>query len=182
MENSQHILNPWHISIGDHTPQVVKAVIEIPKGGSMKYELDKESGLLKLDRVIYSSMHYPMNYGLIPQTYFDDGDPLDILVICCSDIVPLCIVDARVIGIMHMVDDQGIDDKILSVAQHDPSLVHINDLSDLPQHQMNELKNFFEGYKALENKKVQVGNMFGKDKGYDCIRRSMELYKEKFKG
>lgn len=181
MENFQYVVNPWHISIGEHTPQIVKAIIEISKGSSMKYELDKESGLLKLDRVIHSSMHYPMNYGLIPQTYFDDGDPLDILVICSLDIVPLCIVDARVIGIMHMVDDQGIDDKIISVAEHDPSLNHINDLKDIPQHHMNELKNFFEGYKALENKKVEVGNMFGKEKGYECIARSIALYKEKFK-
>jgi inorganic pyrophosphatase len=181
MENFQLVGNPWHISIGEHTPQVVKAVIEISKGGSMKYELDKDSGLLKLDRVIHSSMHYPMNYGLIPQTYFDDGDPLDILVICSLDIVPLCIVHARVIGIMHMIDDQGVDDKIISVAQHDPSLNHINDLTDIPQHHMNELKNFFEGYKALENKKVEVGNMFGRDKAYECISRSIKLYKEKFK-
>ncbi|MDQ2862358.1 MAG: inorganic diphosphatase, partial [Bacteroidota bacterium] len=170
----QNVLNPWHLAIGDGAPQVVRAVIEIPKGGSMKYELDKESGLLKLDRVIHSSMHYPMNYGLIPQTYFDDGDPLDILVICSMNIEPLCIVDARVIGIMHMVDDQGIDDKIISVAQYDPSLNHINDLKDIPQHHMNELKNFFEGYKALEDKKVEVGNMLGKEKGYECITRSVE--------
>ncbi|MGN6541515.1 MAG: inorganic diphosphatase [Ginsengibacter sp.] len=181
MENFKNVSNPWHISIGDHTPQVVNAVIEIPKGGSMKYELDKSSGLLKLDRVIYSSMHYPMNYGLIPQTYFDDGDPLDILVLCSMPIVPLCLMDARVIGIMHMVDDQGVDDKILAVAQHDPSLVHINDIKHLQQHQMNELKNFFEGYKALENKKVEVGNMLGKEEAYDCIMRSIKLYKEKFK-
>jgi len=175
------VINPWHTSIGENAPAIVKAIIEIPKGGSMKYELDKDSGLLKLDRVIHSSMHYPMNYGLIPETYFDDGDPLDILVMCSMDIVPLCIVDARVIGIMHMVDDQGVDDKILSVAAFDPSLNHINDLADVPQHHMNEMKNFFEGYKALENKKVEVGNMFGREKAYECINRSIDMYKEKFK-
>lgn len=181
MKHIQSVINPWHISIGKEAPKIVKAIIEIPKGGSMKYELDKESGLLKLDRVIHSSMHYPMNYGLVPQTYFDDGDPLDILVICSMDIVPLCIVEARVIGIMHMEDEMGIDDKILSVAHHDPSMNHINDIKDIPQHHMNELKNFFEGYKALENKKVEVGNMYGKEKAYECINKSIDLYKKKFK-
>mgnify|MGYP001549733753 FL=1 len=104
--NYLNVVHPWHISIGDEAPETVKAVIEIPKGSRMKYELHKESGLLKLDRVIYSSTHYPMNYGLVPQTYFDDGDPLDILVMCSFEIQPLCVVDARVIGIMHMEEDR----------------------------------------------------------------------------
>jgi inorganic pyrophosphatase len=173
-------MNPWHISIGDKTPDIVKAVIEIPKGSRMKYELDKESGLLRLDRVLYSAMFYPMNYGLVPGTYFDDGDPLDILVMCSIDIVPLCVVDARVVGIMHMEDENGTDDKILSVAANDPAFQHIHDLEDIPQHHMHELKNFFEGYKALENKKVKVGNLYGRDKARECVRRSMHLYKEKF--
>lgn len=173
-------LNPWHISIGDRAPEIIKAVIEIPKGCRMKYELDKETGLLKLDRVLYAAMMYPMNYGLVPQTYFDDGDPLDILIMCSIDIVPLCVVDAKVIGIMHMEDENGIDDKILSVAAYDPAFQHFHDLVDIPQHHMNELKNFFEGYKALENKKVNVGNMYGRDKACECVERSMALYKEKF--
>jgi inorganic pyrophosphatase len=180
MKHIQSVINPWHISIGDDAPKIVRAIIEIPKGGSMKYELDKESGLLKLDRVIHSSMHYPMNYGLIPQTYFSDGDPLDILVMCSMDVEPLCIVDARVIGIMHMVDEHGIDDKILSVAHNDPSLVHINNLSDVPAHHMNEMKNFFEGYKMLENKKVEVGEMLGREEAYKCIKSSIDLYNRKF--
>ena len=175
-----NVLHPWHISIGDNAPEIVKAVIEIPKGSRMKYELDKASRLLKLDRVIHSSMHYPMNYGLVPQTYFDDGDPLDILVMCSFEITPLCIVDARIIGIMHMVDDQGTDDKILSVAEHDPAFNHIRDITDIPQHHMDELKNFFEYYKVLENKKVNVGNMYGKEKAYECINRSIKMYKKKF--
>lgn len=159
----------------------MKAVIEIPKGSKMKYELDKPSGLLKLDRVIHSSMHYPMNYGLVPQTYFDDGDPLDILVICSANVTPLCIVDARVIGIMHMEDENGTDDKILSVAHHDPSFDHIDDIKDLPLHTMNELKNFFEVYKMLENKMVKVGNMLGREPARECVTRSIQLYAEKFK-
>jgi len=173
--------NPWHISIGNKAPEVVKAVIEIPKGGRLKYELNKTSGLLAVDRVLFTAMFYPMNYGLVPQTWFDDGDPLDILVMCSIDIEPLCIVDAKVIGIMHMEDENGLDDKILSVAANDPAYHHINDLSDIPQHHMDELKNFFEGYKSLENKKVIVGNMYGRDTAFECIKRSMDLYKEKFK-
>src|SRR5690242_2949586 len=175
-----NVIHPWHISIGEKAPEIVKAVIEIPQGSKMKYELDKDSGLLKLDRVIHSSMHYPMNYGLVPQTFFDDGDPLDILVMCSMSVTPLCIIDARVIGIMHMEDENGTDDKILSVAHHDPSFDHINDLKHLAPHTMNELKNFFEVYKMLENKKVHVGNMMGKDKAKEAIERSIQLYKEKF--
>ena len=174
-------IHPWHISIGDKAPEIIKAVIEIPKGCRMKYELDKATGLLKLDRVLYTAMLYPMNYGLVPHTWFDDEDPLDILVMCSIDIEPLCVVDAKVVGIMHMEDENGIDDKILSVAANDPAYHHINDLEDIPQHHMNELKNFFEGYKALENKKVKVGNMYGRDKAYECVKRSIDLYNEKFK-
>lgn len=177
----KEVTHPWHISIGDDAPQIVRAVIEIPENNRMKYELDKSTGLLRLDRVLYASIYYPLNYGLVPQTYFDDGDPLDILVMCSLEIQPLCIVDAKVIGIMHMQDENGIDDKILSVAANDPAFHHINDISDIPQHQMNELKHFFEGYKTLENKMVKVGDMYGRDKAYECINRSIELYKQKFK-
>ncbi|OQP60183.1 inorganic pyrophosphatase [Niastella vici] len=173
------IKHPWHISIGDRAPDVVKAVIEIPKGSRMKYELDKPSGLLRLDRVLYSAMFYPLNYGLVPQTYFDDGDPLDILVFCSIEVTPLCVVDATVIGIMHMEDENGMDDKILAVAAHDPAYHHVSDLDDIPSYHMEELKHFFEVYKVLEKKKVQVGNMYGREKARECIVRSMELYKEK---
>jgi inorganic pyrophosphatase len=173
--------NPWHISIGDKAPEIVNAVIEIPKGNRTKYELEKKTGLLMLDRVLHSAVYYPMNYGLVPQTYFDDGDPLDILVMCSMDIEPLCIVRARIVGIMHMEDENGIDDKILSAAADDPAFNHINDLSDIPQHHINELRHFFEAYKKLENKTVKVGSMFGRDKAVECVERSMKLYKEKFK-
>jgi len=181
MENQQAVVNPWHISIGDDVPGIVRAVIEIPKGSRMKYELDKQTGLLRLDRVLYSSIYYPMNYGLVPQTYFDDGDPLDILVMCSFEIQSLCVVDARIIGIMHMEDENGIDDKILSVAAHDPAYHHIHDIKDVPEYHMNELKHFFEGYKTLENKIVTAGNMYGKEKAQKCIIRSITMYKEKFK-
>lgn len=127
--------NPWHsVSPGEDAPKVVNAVIEIPKGSNAKYELDKESGLLKLDRVLFSAVHYPANYGFIPQTYCDDNDPLDILVICSVDVEPLCLVEAKVIGVMHMIDGGEVDDKIISVAAHDISVSHTNDISELPEH------------------------------------------------
>jgi len=173
--------HPWHISIGTKAPEIVKAVIEIPKGCRIKYELDKVTGLLRIDRVLYTAMFYPMNYGLVPRTYFDDGDPLDILVMCSLEVEPLCVVDARVVGIMHMEDENGVDDKILSVAANDPAYHHIRDLGDIPQYHMAELQHFFEGYKALENKKVKVGNMYGRDKAYECVRESMRSYEQKFK-
>lgn len=174
------VQHPWHVSIGDKAPEIINAIIEIPKNSSMKYELEKTSGLLKLDRVLYSAVHYPMNYGLVPQTYFEDGDPLDILVMCSMDIEPLCIVEARVIGIMRMEDENGLDDKIVSVADKDPAYMHINDIEDIPKHTLNELKNFFEYYKVLENKKVEVGELLGKEQAYKCVTDSMKLYNEKF--
>lgn len=174
------VQHPWHVSIGDHAPEIINAIIEIPKNSSMKYELEKTSGLLKLDRVLYSAVHYPMNYGLVPQTYFEDGDPLDILVMCSMNIEPLCIVEARVIGIMRMEDENGLDDKIISVADKDPAYMHVNDIEDIPKHTLNELKNFFEYYKMLENKKVEVGELLGKEQAFQCVKDSMRLYNEKF--
>ena len=125
--------NPWH----QVTPQtdradVVKGIIEIPKGNRAKYELDKDSGLLKLDRVLFSSMYYPHNYGFIPQSYCDDRDPLDILILSQIEVVPLCIVEAKVIGVMRMLDNGEADDKIIAVAAGDPSVNHFNDISELP--------------------------------------------------
>ena len=127
--------NPWHsVSNGKKAPEIVNSIIEIPKGSKGKYELDKESGLLRLDRVLFSAVYYPVNYGFIPRTYCDDRDPLDILVICSIDVDPLCIVEAKVIGAMHMIDNNERDDKIISVAKNDMSVNHINDIKELPPH------------------------------------------------
>lgn len=174
------VIHPWHSSIGKKAPEIVNAVIEISKESRMKYELDKETGLLKLDRVLFSAVHYPMNYGLIPQTWFEDGDPMDILVICSMNLEPLCILEARVIGMMHIEDENGIDDKIISVAHRDPAHTHINSVDDLASHTIEELKNFFEYYKVLENKTVKVGELKGKKPATDCIQKAMKLYQEKF--
>ena len=153
------VLHPWHgAHYGNKAPEVVNAVIEIPQGSRAKYEVDKETGLLKLDRVIYSSFHYPVNYGFIPQTLGQDNDPLDILVICSQSIQSLCLVEANVIGNMQMIDQGQVDDKIIAVAAKDPSVNHIKAVDELPAHFIAELKNYFEQYKVLENKKVEIDN------------------------
>jgi inorganic pyrophosphatase len=173
--------NPWHsVKYGENAPEVVTGIIEIPKGSKAKYELDKESGLLKLDRVLFSSVHYPANYGFIPQTFCDDQDPLDILVICSIDVYPMCIIDAKVIGVMQMIDNNEEDDKIIAVAKNDMSVNHLNDISELPPHTLLEIRRFFEDYKKLENKEVIVENFLGREEAYDIIRRSIDLYNSTF--
>jgi inorganic pyrophosphatase len=150
-------LHPWHgIQPGEQAPELVDCIIEIPRGSHQKYELDKESGLLRLDRVLYSAVFYPANYGFIPRTYCDDRDPLDILVLGQHEVVPLCILTARPIGVMQMVDQDEEDDKIIAVHEHDPAFSHYRDISELPQHTLYELQQFFEDYKKLEHKKVRI--------------------------
>lgn len=174
--------NPWHsVSPGAKTPDIVNGIIEIPKGSRAKYELDKESGLLILDRVIYSSVYYPHNYGFIPQTYGDDNDPLDILVLSQIEVVPLCIVPAKVIGVMRMLDNNEEDDKIIAVAERDMSVNHFNDITELPPHFIREVKSFFEDYKKLEHKTVVVEDFQGKDIAINIIEVAFEAYNKKFK-
>jgi inorganic pyrophosphatase len=171
--------NPWHkVSAGDDVPSIVNGIIEIPKNTRAKYELDKESGLLKLDRVLYSSMYYPANYGFIPQTYCDDNDPLDILILSQITVVPMCIVSAKVIGVMRMLDGGELDDKIIAVATNDMSVNHINDISELPEHFFKEIKNFFEDYKKLENKSVEVADFQNAEMAKEVIQKSIEDYKK----
>lgn len=169
--------NPWHqVPTGSQAPEIVTGIIEIPKDSRAKYELDKESGMLKLDRVLFSSMYYPANYGFIPQTYCDDGDPLDILVLSQIAIVPLCLVDAKVIGVMRMLDGGASDDKIIAVANYDMSVSHINSIDELPSHFLRELRFFFEDYKKLENKTVEVEEFQSREKAHEIVRQSMVDY------
>lgn len=175
------VLHPWHgAHYGENAPAIVNAIIEIPQGSRAKYEVDKNTGLLKLDRVIYSSFHYPINYGFIPRTLGQDGDPLDILVLCSQAIQPLCLVEAMVIGNMQMIDSGSMDDKIIAVALKDPSVNHIKDIDSLPPHFINELRNYFEQYKVLENKKVEIDNFQDKQVAQKIIMDAIAFYKETF--
>ena len=177
-----HAFNPWHnVPVGQEAPKIVKAIIEIPKGSKGKYELDKQTGLLNLNRVLFSSVYYPANYGLIPQTYYYDHDPLDILVFCSIDLDPLCTLDARVIGIMHMEDENGPDEKIIAVANDDAGFAHIHKLEDLPPHTRDELQQFFKDYKQLEQKTVKVGEYGNQEEAYKCITDSIKMYHEQIR-
>ncbi len=174
--------NAWHdVSPGDNMPQYVNGIIEIPRGSRAKYELDKESGLLKLDRVLYSSVYYPANYGFIPRSYCDDHDPLDILVLSQIEVVPMCIVPAKVIGVMRMLDQGEADDKLIAVAAGDPSVSHMNDISELPEHFLSELRNFFEDYKKLEKKTVVVEDFLGSELAWQILNDSLRMYEKHFK-
>jgi inorganic pyrophosphatase len=176
-----NVLHPWHgATYGDKTPEIVSALIEIPQGSRTKYEIDKKTGLLKLDRVIHSSFHYPINYGFIPQTLGLDNDPLDILVLCSQSIQPLCLVEATVIGNMQMIDTGDKDDKIIAVATKDPSVNHITEVDELPRHFILELRNYFEQYKVLENKQVQIDAFQSKEEAYEVINEAIAYYREKF--
>ena len=178
----QTVYHPWHgAHYGNKAPDTVNAVIEIPQGSRAKYEVDKETGLLKLDRVIYSSFHYPVNYGFIPQTLGQDNDPLDILVICSQSIHPLCLVEAQVIGNMQMIDQGQEDDKIIAVAAKDPSVNHIKSIDELPTHFFNELKHYFQEYKVLENKKVVIDNFQDMETARKIVTDAIQFYKETFK-
>lgn len=176
--NSMH---PWHnVSPGNVIPTSVNAIIEIPKGSKAKYEIDKESGLMKLDRVLFSSVIYPANYGFIPQTYCDDKDPLDILVLSSVDVYPMTLIEAQVIGVMHMIDNGEQDDKIIAVAKNDMSVNYIKDLSELPPHTMTEIVRFFQDYKALEDKNVTIEQLLDRSYALKVIEESLELYQEIF--
>jgi inorganic pyrophosphatase len=169
-------MNLWH-DIPFGTPEKFTAVIEIPKLSRIKYELDKDTGLIKVDRVLYSPMHYPANYGFIPQTLWDDGDPIDVLVLSHEPFVPGCLVDARPIGTLAMNDSGEDDVKLLAVPADDPRFNGISDISHLEPHSLEEIQHFFRVYKDLQKKKVEVGEWEGPAKAIEQIKKSLETYK-----
>ena len=171
-------MNIWHdISPERITPDSFSAVIEISRGSKNKYELDKETGLLKLDRVLFTSTHYPANYGFIPRTYADDGDPLDVLVLCSETIQPMTLVECKPIGVMKMVDNDSYDEKIIAVPINDPSYCDYNDIKDLPSHYFKEIQHFFQVYKVLEDdKETSVTEISGTKKAKEVIKKSIESY------
>ncbi len=151
-------------------------MIEIGKGSKVKYELDKRSGLLLVDRILFSAVHYPANYGFVPRTFCDDGDPLDVLVFCQEPIAPLSVMRAKVIGVMKMRDEKGEDDKLIAVHADDPEYADFEDVSELPQHRLRELRQFFEDYKNLEHKTVVVSDPLGREEALDVLYDAVELY------
>jgi len=161
--------------------EVVNVIVEISKGSKNKYELDKKTGLIKLDRVLYSAMHYPLDYGLIPRTYCDDGDPLDVLIISTEPLLPGALAEVRVIGAFKMIDSGEQDDKLIGVVAEDPRLKHIKDIADVGEHLLKEIKHFFEHYKDLQGKKVEVKEFLGKEEALKILEDSIALYNEKFK-
>jgi inorganic pyrophosphatase len=170
-------MNAWHdLDPGSNIEQGFLAVIEIPKGSKNKYEMDKKTGMLILDRVLYSAVHYPANYGFVPRTYCDDGDPLDVLALGQEPVHPLCIVRCRAIGVMTMVDEKGQDDKIIAVQSDDPEFSEYTDISELPRHKMQELERFFLDYKILEKKQVRVETRGGHLDAFNIIYSALDLY------
>lgn len=175
------IKHPWHEApSGSNPPEFVNGIVEISTGMRTKYEVDKDTGLLKLDRVLYSAVFYPANYGFIPRSLGEDMDPLDIMILCREPIQPLCLVPSRVVGVMRMVDQGLADDKILAVAENDANTRHLKDIQELATHFKLELKEFFESYKKLENKTVTVPEFQGKDVALEIIKKALEFYKTKY--
>jgi len=167
----------WHdISPGEHLPQEFFAVIEIPLRSSVKYELDKQSGLIKLDRVLYSAVYYPANYGFIPQTLAEDDDPLDVLVLCQEAVVPLTVIQARAIGLMTMIDAGKKDHKVIAVATQDPEYNSYREASEMPEHRLAILRRFFLDYKQLEGKAVEVDKIAPAEHSYPVIEDALARY------
>jgi inorganic pyrophosphatase len=173
--------NIWHdISPKRITPEDFFCVVEITKGSKKKYELDKETGLLMLDRILYTSTHYPANYGFIPRTYGDDGDPLDVLLICAEPIEPMTLVRAYPIGVISMIDNGRRDEKIIAIPFGDPNYNHFTDIDQLPSHLSLEMRHFFSVYKSLENKTTAVKEVSNRDEALRIIREGIDSYVEKF--
>lgn len=171
-------MHPWHdVEIGDEAPDIVPVIIEVPRGSKTKYELDKPSGLLKVDRVLFSSVHYPANYGFIPRTYCDDKDPLDVLVLGQDPVVPLAIMRARPIGVMKMLDQGEADDKIIAVHADDPEFASYHSIKELPPHRLREVQRFFEDYKILEQKTVKIEGFLDRKEAIAIVSEAIAFYK-----
>jgi inorganic pyrophosphatase len=171
------MIHPWHdVTPGEDAPQEFNAIIEIPFGASVKYELDKVSGLIKMDRVLYSAVYYPANYGFIPQTLAEDDDPLDVLVLCQEPVVPLTLIHARTIGIITMIDQGEKDHKVIAVATEDPEFNSYREASEMPGHRLTMLRRFFQDYKQLEGKAVEVDEIQPAKEAFPIIEDALARY------
>lgn len=174
-------MNLWHeISAGDDVPRVINVIIECPKGSKNKYEIDKENGLIRLDRAMKTSQDYPFDYGFVPQSYWDDGDALDVVLLATYPLAPGILVEARPVGIMNMVDCGDSDDKIIAVPKSDPRFDGIRNLGDVNPHTLKEMRHFFETYKTIDGKKVVVKGFRKKQDALVAIKRGLKMYREKF--
>lgn len=172
--------NLWH-DVNRETKEEFNVIVECPKGTRVKYEIDKETGLIMFDRILYSPMHYSTNYGFVPQTLWEDGDPLDVLVLTEESLVPGCLVKCRAVGVLDMIDGGEGDAKVLAVPLKDPRYDQIKDINDVPPHLLKEIQHFFRVYKDLQNKKVEVGDWKNRESALQDIEKSFKLYDEKFK-
>jgi len=174
-------MNPWHdFNPQRITPERFYAIVEIPKGSKKKYELDQETGLLRLDRILFTSTHYPMNYGFVPKTLADDGDPLDVLVLCSEILDPLTEVECYPVGVVRMIDNDQIDEKIISIPFMDPTYSGFRDISTLPQHIISEVSHFFDVYKALEHSQTSVKETANREQAVRVVTACIERYKASF--
>jgi inorganic pyrophosphatase len=175
-------VNLWHgVKIGDETPEIVNVIVEIPQRSQNKYEYDKDSNLIKLDRVLFSPLHYPGDYGLIPQTLAEDGDPLDALVLVNNPTYPGVLIEARPIGLLRMIDSGKADDKILCVAKNDPRYSDYNNITDMGEHVLKEIAHFFQVYKYLEGKTVEIIGWLPVDEAHRVVLKSAERYIQRFR-
>jgi inorganic pyrophosphatase len=173
------MIHPWHdVTPGEDMPQEFQTIIEIPFGSSVKYELDKTSGLIKLDRILYSAVYYPANYGFIPQTLAEDDDPLDVLVLCQETVVPLTLIHARTIGLMTMIDGGKKDHKVIAVATEDPEFNSYREAGEMPAHRLTMLRRFFQDYKLLEGKAVEVDEIQPAKVAFPIIEDALARYSQ----
>jgi inorganic pyrophosphatase len=180
--NKEEQMNIWHdISDSRIKPEKFMAVIEIPKGGKQKYELDKATGMLRLDRILYTSTHYPANYGFIPRTLADDGDPLDVLVLCTENLQPMCLVECYPIGVFSMTDNDELDEKIIAIPFEEPQMNHWRDMQDLPPHVFSEIQHFFSVYKSLEHKETSMQEVECADTARQVVSKCLDAYRVHFR-
>jgi inorganic pyrophosphatase len=174
-------MNLWHdLELGSDAPEVFNVIIEIPRGSKNKYEIDKKTGLIKLDRAMKSAQDYPFDYGFAPQTLWEDGDALDVVVLTTYPLASNILVEVRPVAVMHMIDGGEGDDKIIAVPINDPRWDEVVELEDINKHTLKEMRHFFETYKAIENKVVEVRGFEGKAQALEAVNKSVRLYKEKF--
>lgn len=174
-------MNLWHeISAGDEIPNVINVIVEIQKGSKNKYEIDKENGLIKLDRAMKSAQDYPFDYGFVPQSLWDDGDALDVVLLTTYPLFPGILVEARPVAVMRMIDGGEGDDKIIAVPKHDPRWEEVQDLAQINKHTIKEIQHFFETYKTIDGKKVEISGVEGRDAAYEAVKKGLALYAAKF--